>query len=48
MRARGTRLIESSIRREQKGQARFDFRPDGLVFEASLPLPEQARWSNAF
>jgi two-component sensor histidine kinase len=44
----GTRLIESSIRREQKGQARFDFRPDGLVFEASLPLPEQARWSNAF
>jgi two-component sensor histidine kinase len=44
----GTRLIEGSIRREQKGQARFDFRPDGLVFEASLPLPEQARWSNAF
>jgi len=44
----GTRLIESSIRREQKGQARFDFRPDGLVFEASLPLPEQVRWSNAF
>jgi two-component sensor histidine kinase len=44
----GTRLIESSIRREQKGQARFDFRPDGLVFEASLPLPEAVRWSNAF
>jgi two-component sensor histidine kinase len=44
----GTRLIESSIRREQKGQARFDFRPDGLVFEASLPLPEQVRWSNSF
>lgn len=44
----GTRLIESSIRREQKGQARFDFRPDGLVFEANLPLPEQARWSNTF
>ena len=44
----GTRLIESSIRREQKGQARFDFRPDGLVFEASFPLPEQARWNNAF
>ncbi|PIB90854.1 sensor histidine kinase [Caulobacter sp. FWC2] len=44
----GTRLIESSIRREQKGQARFDFRPEGLVFEASLPLPEQVRWSNAF
>lgn len=44
----GTRLIESSIRREQKGQARFDFRPDGLVFEASLPLPEQVRWSNTF
>lgn len=44
----GTRLIESSIRREQKGQTRFDFRPDGLVFEASLPLPEQVRWSNAF
>jgi len=44
----GTRLIESSIRREQKGQARFDFRPDGLVFEASFPLPEQVRWSNTF
>ncbi len=44
----GTRLIESSIRREQKGQAKFDFRPDGLVFEASLPLPEQVRWSNQF
>lgn len=44
----GTRLIESSIRREQKGQARFDFHPDGLVFEASLPLPEAVRWSNAF
>ena len=44
----GTRLIESSIRREQKGQARFDFRPDGLFFEANLPLPEQARWSNTF
>jgi len=44
----GTRLIESSIRREQKGQAKFDFRPDGLVFEASLPLPEQVRWSNTF
>ncbi|MCY1648817.1 cache domain-containing protein [Caulobacter sp. SL161] len=42
----GTRLIESSIRREQKGQARFDFLPDGLVFEASLPLPEAVRWSN--
>ena len=44
----GTRLIESSIRREQKGQARFDFRPEGLVFEASFPLPEQVRWSNKF
>jgi two-component sensor histidine kinase len=44
----GTRLIESSIRREQKGQANFDFRPDGLVFEANLPLPEQVRWSNTF
>ncbi len=44
----GTRLIEGSIRREQKGQARFDFRPEGLVFEASLPLPEQDRWSNKF
>ena len=44
----GTRLIESSIRREQKGQARFDFRSDGLVFEASFPLPEQVRWSNTF
>ena len=42
----GTRLIETSIRREQKGQARFDFQPDGLVFEASLPLPEAVRWSN--
>jgi two-component sensor histidine kinase len=44
----GTRLIESSIRREQKGHARFDFRPDGLVFEASLPLPETVRWANPF
>jgi two-component sensor histidine kinase len=44
----GTRLIESSIRREQKGHARFDFRPDGLVFEASLPLPETVRWSNPY
>nr|WP_295110596.1 HWE histidine kinase domain-containing protein [uncultured Caulobacter sp.] len=44
----GTRLIESSIRREQKGQARFDFKPEGLVFEASFPLPEQVRWSNKF
>lgn len=44
----GTRLIEGAIRREQKGQTRFDFRPDGLVFEASLPLPEQVRWSNTF
>jgi two-component sensor histidine kinase len=44
----GVRLIEGSIRREQKGQARFDFRPEGLVFEASLPLPEQDRWSNRF
>ena len=44
----GTRLIESSIRREQKGQSRFDFRPDGVVFEASVPLPEQVRWSNTF
>ena len=44
----GTRLIESSIRREQKGSAHFDFRPDGLVFDASLPLPETVRWSNTF
>ncbi|PHY17242.1 sensor histidine kinase [Caulobacter sp. BP25] len=44
----GTRLIESSIRREQKGHARFDFRPGGLVFEASLPLPETVRWSNPY
>ncbi|ADG09444.1 HAMP domain-containing protein [Caulobacter segnis] len=44
----GTRLIESSIRREQKGHARFDFHPDGLVFEASLPLPETVRWANPF
>ncbi|PZR34218.1 sensor histidine kinase [Caulobacter segnis] len=44
----GTRLIESSIRREQKGRARFDFQPDGLVFEASLPLPETVRWSNPY
>ena len=44
----GTRLIESSIRREQKGHARFDFRADGLVFEASLPLPETVRWANPY
>ncbi|AZS20403.1 MULTISPECIES: sensor histidine kinase [unclassified Caulobacter] len=42
----GTRLIESSIRREQKGEARFDFQVDGLIFEASLPLPDAVRWTN--
>ena len=42
----GTRLIESSIQREQKGQTRFDLQADGLVFDASLPLPAAVRWSN--
>lgn len=44
----GTRLIESSIRKEQRGRARFDFRPSGLVFEASLPLPDTVRWNNPY
>lgn len=44
----GTRLIDSSIRRELKGVPRFDFRPEGLVFEANLPLSGAVRWSNPF
>ena len=46
----GTRLIDNSIRRELKGAAHFDFRPQGLVFEASLPLPasDAVRWTNPF
>jgi two-component sensor histidine kinase len=44
----GTRLIDSSIRREMKGEPRFDFRPEGLVFEATLPLSGAVRWSNPF
>jgi len=46
----GTRLIDSSIRRELKGEPRFDFRLEGLVFEATLPLPstDRARWANPF
>ncbi|OYW30348.1 MAG: histidine kinase [Caulobacter sp. 12-67-6] len=46
----GTRLIDSSIRRELKGTPNFDFRPEGLVFEASLPLPapDAVRWTNPF
>jgi two-component sensor histidine kinase len=44
----GTRLIDSSIRRELKGEPRFDFRPEGLVFEATLPLSGAVRWSNPF
>ncbi|MDI1366300.1 MAG: sensor histidine kinase, partial [bacterium] len=44
----GTRLIDGSIRRELKGEAHFDFRPQGLVFEAVLPLPmlDVGRWVN--
>lgn len=46
----GTRLIDISIRRELKGSAVFDFRPGGLVFEATLPAPPEdaLRWSNRF
>jgi two-component sensor histidine kinase len=44
----GTRLIDSSIRRELKGVPRFDFRTEGLVFEATLPLSGAVRWSNPF
>ena len=46
----GTRLIDSSIRRELKGSPSFDFRPEGLVFEAVLPLPspDAVRWANPF
>ena len=46
----GTRLIDSSIRRELRGSPSFDFRPEGLVFEATLPLPssDAARWVNPF
>jgi hypothetical protein len=31
-----------------KGVPRFDFRPEGLVFEATLPLSGAVRWSNTF
>ena len=46
----GTRLIDSSVRRELKGVPSFDFRPEGLVFEATLPLPapDAVRWANPF
>lgn len=46
----GTRLIDSSIRRELKGSPSFDFRLEGLVFEATLPLPaaDAVRWANPF
>lgn len=44
----GTRLIDGSIRRELKGEPRFDFRPEGLVFETTLPLSGAVRWSNSF
>ncbi len=46
----GTRLIDISMQRELKGSAAFDFRPEGLVFEATVPQPPQdsLRWSNPF
>jgi two-component sensor histidine kinase len=46
----GTRLIDNSIRRELKGSPSFDFRLEGLVFEATLPLPspDAVRWTNPF
>ena len=46
----GTRLIDSSVRRELRGSPSFDFRPEGLVFEATLPLPssDAVRWTNPF
>ncbi len=44
----GTRLIDSSIRRELKGEPVFDFRAEGLVFQATLPLSASVRWSNPF
>ncbi|WP_421739111.1 sensor histidine kinase [Caulobacter sp.] len=44
----GTRLIDSSIRRELKGEPLFEFRAEGLVFRATLPLSASVRWSNPF
>jgi len=44
----GIRLIDSSIRRELKGRPHFDFKPEGLVFTASMPLSGAVRWSNPF
>ncbi len=44
----GTRLIDSTVRREMKGEPHFDFRPQGLVFEASVPLSGAVRWANPF
>jgi two-component sensor histidine kinase len=44
----GARLIENLTQRELKGRSRFDFRADGLVFEAWLPLASVQRWSNDF
>jgi two-component sensor histidine kinase len=44
----GIRLIDSSIRRELKGRPHFDFKPDGLVFTASIPLSGAVRWTNPY
>lgn len=44
----GARLIENLTQRELKGRSRFDFRPEGLTFEAWLPLASVQRWSNDF
>ncbi|MBI1683866.1 sensor histidine kinase [Caulobacter hibisci] len=44
----GARLIENLTQRELKGRSRFDFRPEGLCFEAWLPLASVQRWRNDF
>ncbi len=44
----GARLIENLTQRELKGRSRFDFRPEGLAFEAWLPLASMQRWKNDF
>lgn len=42
----GTRLIDGSVRRELRGTPVFDFRSEGLVFKATLPLAGALRWAN--
>ena len=44
----GTRLIEAMINRELRGAAVFDFDPEGLRFEARLPVGSTVRWATEF